>query len=98
MERVLPQSATATASAQNNSSVVLNKVHFLKASQKRNQVWVMVNGRKNFINCDSSQLFFAGGEGSTAEIGLDVQADSSILIAYSAVRTVAEGKSVFGVA
>jgi len=61
----------------------------MKCSQ-RNQVWVMVNGRKNFITCDSSHLFFAGGEGSTAEIGLDVQADSSILIAYSAVRTVAE--------
>ncbi|CAG5094504.1 Oidioi.mRNA.OKI2018_I69.XSR.g13618.t1.cds [Oikopleura dioica] len=50
----------------------------------------MVNGRKNFINCDTKQLFFAGGEGSKAEIGLDVQAGSAILISYSAVKTVAD--------
>ena len=55
----------------------------------------MVNGRKNFINCDTKQLFFAGGEGSKAEIGLDVQAGSAILISYSAVKTVADGKSFF---
>ena len=54
----------------------------------------MVNGRKNFINCDTKQLFFAGGEGSKAQIGLDVQAGSAILISYSAVKTVADGKSL----